>query len=98
MSMNLVPGVQRVTADAVIGQSGKPKRIFFIHLVSLAGASTCIIRNGTSAASTAFVQIDGIASQGVTLNFAGGFRFPDGAFFDADGNISYAVISYTEEF
>ena len=96
--MNLVPGVTRLAADGLVGSSGKPIRVFFAHLVSSATASTVSLKNGTTSSGTAYAQIDGIASQGVTLNFAGGMRFPGGCFLDADANISYCVVGYTEEF
>ncbi len=96
--MNLVPGTTRLTADGLVGSSGKSIRVFDIHLVSGATASTCTLENGTDASGTAYIQIDGVASKGVTLGFAGGVRFPDGCFLDADANISYATIVFTEEF
>ena len=96
--MNLLPGVQLVTADTSIGTNGKPIRVFAIHLVSGAADSTATLYNGTSASGTAYCQVDGAANEGVTLNFAGGMRFPSGCYFDVDGNISYASVIYTEEF
>ena len=95
--MNLVPGNTRLTADGLVGTSGKPIRIFIIHLLSGATASTTTFKNGTSTGGTAYVQVDGVSSQGVTLNFAGGVRFPDGCYMDTDANISHALITYTEE-
>lgn len=96
--MNLLPGVAIITADSVVGTSGKPIRVFAIHLVSGAGDSTATLYNGTSASGTAYCQVDGVATEGVTLNFAGGMRFPDGCYFDADSNISYSSVIFTEEF
>lgn len=97
--MNLLPGVQIVTADAAIGTSGKPVRVFAIHLVSGSGGdSTATLYNGTSASGTAYCQVDGVASEGVTLNFAGGMRFPNGCYMDVDSNISYSSVVFTEEF
>lgn len=92
--MNLTPGQQRVTADAVVGGSGVPARVFCVTLVSGGTASTLVLRNGTSASGTAFEQIDGIASQSVTKNYAGGLFFPLGCFADADANISYATVIF----
>ena len=96
--MNLVPGVQRVTADIAVGTSGKPIRVFSVHLISGATASTLLLKNGTGTGDTAYAQVDGIASAGSTLNFNGGLRFPNGCYADVDANISYATICYTEEF
>lgn len=96
--MNLLPGVQVVTADTSVGTLGKPIRIFAIHLVSGAADSTATLYNGTSSGGTAYCQVDGVANEGVTLNFAGGMRFGSGCYFDVDANISYASCVYTEEF
>lgn len=96
MSMGL-PGPQQVTADSVVGKSGKPTRVWSVGLISTGTASTLILRNGTSTAGTAWEQIDGVASQSVTKNWAGGILFPNGCFADADGNISYATINFTTE-
>lgn len=96
--MNLVPGTVRLTEDSLVGTSGKPIRIFSIHLVSGGTLSTTTFKNGTSTSGTAWVQVDGLASSGVTLNFAGGVRFPAGCYMDTDANISYCTVTYTEEF
>ena len=90
--MNLLPGTVLLTADGVVGVSGKPVRVYSVHLISGSTASTCTLENGTTASGTIYAQIDGIASQGVTINFAGGLCFPDGCFLDADANISSCVI------
>lgn len=96
--MNLVPGVVRLTADGLVGSSGKPIRVFVIHLVSGGTLSTTTFKNGADASGTTWFQADGVASSGQTWNFAGGFRFPAGCFMDTDANISYATISFTEEY
>ena len=93
--MTIYPGSTRLTGDGVVGISGKPTRVFFIHLISGATGSTTTLENGTSASGTIYAQIDGVASSGVTVNFAGGLLFPDGCFMDTDANISSAVIGYT---
>lgn len=100
--MNLVPGVQRVTADIQVGSTSASKpilvRVFCVNLISGGSASTLILRNGTSASATAWEQVDGIASQSVTKNYSGGLQFPLGCFADVDASISYATVSFTEEF
>ncbi len=98
MSMNLMIGNTRLTADGVVGTSGKPIQVYWIHLVSGATASTTSLNNGTAAGDTAFIQVDGVANQGVTVNFAGGVRFPAGCFMNTDANISYCTIGYSEVF
>ena len=95
--MNLLPGTQRVTADLAVGTSGKPIRVFCVHLISGGTASTLTLYNGTSASGTAYIQVDGVASQGVTINFSGGMLFPAGCFADVDANISYAMVTFSLE-
>lgn len=97
--MNLLPGTQNITttSDIAVGTSGKAIRVFCITLVSGGTASTLILRNGATASSTPYEQIDGSASLSVTKNYAGGMRFPNGCFADTDTNISYATVVYAEE-
>jgi len=90
-------GTQRLTKDGSVGVSGKPVRVYWIHLVSGATASTTSFKNGTSTAGTAYIQADGLVSKGVTLNFAGGVLFPSGCYMDTDANISYCTVGFTME-
>ncbi len=101
--MNLVPGVQRITASGSIGPTGtvnvpRPIRLFSVSLISGGTASTLTLRDGLSASGTANEQVDGNASQSVTKNYAGGLRFPNGLFASVDTNISYATFSFSEEY
>jgi len=98
--MNLVHGVIRITTNtaAHITPSNTAMRVQSIHLVSIATASTLTLRNGATVGGTATIQVDGAASQGVTLNFAGGMRFPDGVYCSTDVNLSWVEISYNTEF
>lgn len=101
--MNLVPGVQRIIADSSIGPVGtanvpRPIRLFSVSLVSGASASTLTLRDGTSVSATANEQVDGVASQSITKNYAGGLRFPNGLFADVDANINWATFSFSEEY
>lgn len=98
MSMNLMIGSTRLTADGLVGTSGQPVQVYWVHLVSGGTASITSLNDGTSATDTAFIQIDGKANESVTLNFAGGVRFPSGCFMNTDANISYCNIGFTEEF
>ncbi len=96
MSMNLVIGQERLTADGQVGPAGAT-RIYWVHLVSGGTGSTTTLKNGTTTGGTAIVQVDGVANQGVTINFAGGCRFPDGCFMDTDANITYATFGVSRE-
>ena len=92
-----VPGNVTLSSDNVVGTSGKPIRVFHIHLVSGGTLSTTIFKNGTTTGGTAYLQADGVANKGSDLDFHYGVRFPNGCFMDTDANISYCTISYTEE-
>ena len=96
--MNLIPGIQTRTTDGVIGTSGKPIRVFWIHLISGGTASVLAVHNGTSASDTQILSLTGTISTGATFNFAGGARFPAGCYVNVDTNISNVTFSYTEEF
>lgn len=97
-SMNLVPGNVLLTADGVVGTSGNPIRVFSIHIISGSTAGVVNLRNGTLVTDTIYLKHTGVASDGVTYNFAGGVRFPDGCYYDEDANVTSSLIVYTEEF
>ena len=103
--MNLLPGTKRIVASEgdleTIGTAGQPIRLFSVHLVSAATSSTLKLHNlasGATSATSTWVQVDGAATQGSTLNFAGGIRFPLGMIASIDSSLSFATITYTEEF
>ena len=103
--MNLLPGVKRINSAGTdlqqVAGAGKPMRIYSVHLVSGATSSVMKLHNmsgGATSATTAYAQIDGAASQGITVGFNGGLRFPAGCYVSVDSALSYATIIYTEEF
>lgn len=89
-------GSVRLTADGAVGTSGSPTRVYSVVMLSGAGgAGTLVLRNGTSASGTVYVQEDGTAaSKTKTYNFCGGLLFPSGCFFDIDTNTDAIVIDY----
>lgn len=91
------PGTTKITADGVVGQSGKPTRIYSVSLVSGGSASTLALYSGTSTGGTLLDQVDGTASQSVTKNYAGGLLFPAGCFADVDSNVSYVTFGHMQE-
>jgi hypothetical protein len=95
--MNVLPGSQRFTGSAVIGSGTRPIQVYSVTLVSGGSASTCSLTNN-GATGTNYAQIDGTASKAVVLNWAGGLRLPTNGYFTADGNISYAVVTFDEVF
>lgn len=88
------PGPTRLTADGAVGPSGKPVRIFSVEVLSGATAGELVLRHGTGASGTIWVQQDGTASKTKTFNWEGGLLFPDGCFFDKDTNVTAIVASY----
>ncbi len=92
-------GSTLVSADAVVGRSGQPTRVFGAYLISGAGGGGIVIfRNGTTASATAFLQIDGTASKGTNVLFSdNGVLFPLGCFCDIDANVSSVVVNAISE-
>jgi len=93
----MVTGTQVVTGDVVVGVSGKPIRIFAANWVSGGTAGVLVLRNGTGAGDTVYLQITGTADVGVVYNIHEGMLFPDGCFYDHDANSSHISITYALE-
>lgn len=92
-------GTQSITnqTDVAIGVSGKSVRVKCAHLLSGGTASTVTLRNGTSASGTAYVQLDGTISKGITTFFGpDGIYFPGGCFADVDANTVALTIAYEQ--
>ena len=97
--MNLLPGSQRITGDSVVGPTGRPIRLYCVSLVSSGGgASVLSLKNGSTSSGTEYVSVTGTTSTGSVVNFAGGLRFPDGLFADADTNTASATFVFDTEF
>jgi hypothetical protein len=96
MSMFQNAGSQLFTADGAVSSSGKPVRIYMIHVVSTGGGGAVInLRNGTSASDTAWITETGTTSKGVTFSYGGcGILFPNGCFVDVDSNTTSVAVSF----
>lgn len=93
-----MPGIQRVTADGVVGISGQPIRVYSLHVVAGGGGATVVtLYNGTSSGGTAQIQLNAATSVAQSLDFSQGIQFPAGCFADVDTNTSYLLISYIQE-
>lgn len=92
-------GTQNLTADGAVGTSGTPVRVFSVNFLSGGGgAGVVILRNGTSAGATAYLQIDGTTSKGTIVPISTpGMHFPAGCFVDIDTNVSYCTVTYFKE-
>lgn len=83
------------TADAVVGISGRPTRVYFITVLSDGTATVVKMYNGTSTGGQFFHQIDGTISKSVTVYFgAQGLLFPAGCFLDVDTHTAGGAIAY----
>lgn len=91
-------GTTRLTADGAVGTSGRAIRVFNATWVC-SGATNInlVLRNGTSATDTVYVQQAGANGKTVSQNWEEGLLFPDGCFFDIDGDVDAAVIEFREE-
>lgn len=90
-------GIQRVTADAVVGVSGKPVRVYGVTWLSGTTAGYVGLRNGTGTSSDLQYYLDGTASKSFTQNFEEGMLFPSGCYCDVDANVTWAVVSFATE-
>ena len=96
MSMFQNAGGQLVTADAAVSSSGKPVRVYMIHIISGCGGGGVVsLRNGTTASDTAWITETGTTSKGVTFSYGGcGIAFPNGCFVDIDTNTVSVAVSF----
>lgn len=91
-------GVQLISADGVVGTSGKPVRVFTIHILSGGGGAAVVaLRAGTAVGGTIQVQETGTVSTGKTFDYGmHGFYFPTGCFVDVDTNTTSVLVSYSQ--
>ncbi len=97
MAYNIAPGSEVFTADGAVGKSGKPIRVHNVHIISGATAGVVELVNGTSGSDTTFLELNGVANDGATFNFANGVLFPEGCYYDEDANVTTTVITYNVE-
>ena len=90
---------QLITADGVVGTSGKAVRIYGIHVISGAGGGAVInLRSGTVVGGTIRITSTGTASQGVTFLYGNnGQLFESGCFCDVDANTTSVLVNYIQE-
>jgi hypothetical protein len=86
-------GTQILTADGTIGISGKPIRIFCLHIVS--GGTQGIVQ--VASGGNTIIYETGTANTGKTITFGdNGMFIPAGATCDIDANTVRAVVTYTQ--
>ena len=95
--MSLPIGSTRLTADGVVGTSGKKIRVYAIIVHSGATAGVVQLRNGTTTGGTEYDEINGTINVSVRVSYPGGLLFPGGCFYDEDANVVYSTIIYEQE-
>lgn len=91
-------GAVSVTADSVIGASGKPVRVWAVNMLSGGTAGQLVLRNGAAAGADIWVREVGTANTGKTVDYGEtGVFFPAGCFYDDDSNFTHVVIQYSQE-
>ena len=86
-------GTKTLAADGVVGNSGKPFRLYSVTWLSGGTAGVLVLRNGAADTATAWITIAGTISRSVTQNFEGGLLFDSGLFYDHDSNTTIAIFS-----
>lgn len=93
----MTSGSKYLAADGVIGVSAKPVRIYSVEVLSGGTAGVLVLRNGSTASGTIYVQQTcATVSETNTFNWCGGLTFPDGCFFDKDTNVTSVVVNYEQ--
>ena len=92
------PGTQLVTADGIVGVSGKPVRIYHIHIISGGTAGVVNLRNGALVTDTIFATETGTANTGATFSYDHvGILLSAGAFIDIDANVTSVAVTFHTE-
>ena len=95
--MSLPIGSVRLTADGVVGGSGKKIRVYGIIVHSGGTAAVVTLHNGTLGSDTEYDEINGVISVSKRVSYPGGLFFPDGCFYNEDANTVYSTIIYEQE-
>ena len=95
--MSGASGAVSVTADSIIGTSGRPIRLWAVNMLS-GTAGELVLRNGSTETSPIWVRELGTANTGKTVPYGNqGILFPLGMFYDDDSNFTGVTIQYSEE-
>ena len=91
-------GLHRLTADGVVGISGKPCTVYGVVIESPATAGEIDLYDGTSASGTKIGKFAGASSQAIDLPDwpAQGRYFPSGCFCDFLTNAPTSVSFHVE--
>lgn len=88
-------GTQILTTSGVVGVSGKPTRVFCVHIVSAGTAGNATLKDGTTTDGTASATYLATINTGTTFPAEGtGIYFPNGCYASFDANVSRCVVTY----
>jgi len=92
-------GSQLVVADGVVGSSGKPIRVFSMHILSGGGGAAVVsLRSGTAVSGTIRITETGTISTGKTFTYGKyGYLFEAGCYCDVDANTTSVLIEFEQE-
>ncbi len=95
--MALQIGSQKISADGVVGTSGKPTRVFGFIVNADSSGAVVAVYNGTSTGGTVYDSLVGAASVSTRIAYPGGLFFPAGCYLDIDAHTTYVTVIYTQE-
>ena len=95
--MSLPIGATRLTADGVVGVSGKKIRVYGIIVHSGGTGAVVTLHNGTSGSGDEYDEINGTANVSKRISYPGGLLFSAGCFYNEDANTTYSTIIYEQE-
>ena len=91
-------GTESHTADSAVGTAGKPIRLWAVNMLSGGTAGQLVLRDGKTDSDAIWVREVGVANTGKTVTYGQtGFLFPNGLFYDDDGNFTSVVFQFSEE-
>lgn len=93
-----ISGSVQKTADAAVGPSGKPIRLFAVNMLSGGTAGQLVLRNGTADSDDIWVREVGTVNTGKTVSYGeNGILFPAGCFYDDDSNFTWVTFQFAVE-
>ena len=95
--MNLSIGSQKITADGVIGGSGKVIRVFGFIVSADSSGAVVTVYNGTGTGGIVMDSLVGAASVSTRISYPGGLFLPAGCYLDIDAHTTYVVAIYEQE-
>lgn len=89
-------GYKVISADGVLGDSGKAVAVYGMNIISGGTAGVVILRDGATVGSTSVIQEVGTISVGKSIGYYVGVVFPNGCFVDIDANVTQVTLFYEQ--